>query len=628
MELNEVLTIVDRNNKRINKYKNVIYDILNRLDNENNELLSKINSLKMAYKINELKIDSNYETSSNTEIVDIYDDDVDSSRDESLDESIEDENVENNIDHGFIIPNEDNHITKSKFYSDFINDCVNANLHEAQFNFIYTFLKDPNTTFLTAPGGYGKSYCINILQKWYNKFYNNKFKNFNNTPFANNRLSQAYPIDILNDAIKKKDKIVFTATTGSAACVNNGMTIYKFLNCGVYDVKSKLSIREQSQARYDQNFNYLLNSCRTITPPMEKKLDLYLRLKSIQVIIIDEVSMLGKTTIEYINEYLKLVRNSSEQFGGIVIIFCGDLYQLPPVKDEYFFECSSASSLFKTNSNRNELVKNFRQSEDIEYANFLKKIRSDINFNKNTNDIYTFLSKYSTKEQRNKVMKNYPINMAFTKNEVALLNTNGINKLCRDTNQTKYIFTGQSYNNIDVNNIDYLDKEQKNLYNDIKEFAIGAKIVVTANITNTIVNGTNGIIEDIDKENNSILIKTAGINSISITINYHPFYDPKIIWYLENGIYKKESPKVLFYYMPLVLGYAITIHKSQGMTIGSMVLNMSNNLMQQHGMLYTALSRVKHSDYLYIENLDKYKNKIKNHIDSSVDKFMNFDCKK
>lgn len=176
--------------------------------------------------------------------------------------------------------------------------------------------------FLTAPAGYGKSYVIDTIVSLMKADYDS------NLPFG------------------EPSKIGLCASTGRAAKLINGKTLHSFLGIGL----AKCSAIEL--------YNNLLNG-KVKTAHFILKL-----LRALRVLIIDEISMTDNVLIDKVSTYLKLIRTNDLPFGGLQMIFVGDLHQLPPVNNRYFIESNSYQEL---RPHVMKLTKCHRQKEDPEF---------------------------------------------------------------------------------------------------------------------------------------------------------------------------------------------------------------------------------------------------------------------
>jgi ATP-dependent DNA helicase PIF1 len=144
------------------------------------------------------------------------------------------------------------------------------------------------STFFTGPAGSGKSHILSTILR------------------ANN---EGIGITTPTTGRTKKKKIVVTATTGVAACNIGGITIHSFAGIGV----GSGSYEEMAQ--------------RVMSNEYSKQ-----RWRECDILIIDEISMLGSSFLDKLNFIACRARNDRRPFGGVQLVVCGDFYQLPPVE--------------------------------------------------------------------------------------------------------------------------------------------------------------------------------------------------------------------------------------------------------------------------------------------------------
>jgi ATP-dependent DNA helicase PIF1 len=180
-----------------------------------------------------------------------------------------------------------------------------------------------HNVFLTGAGGTGKTHTINTFKQ----------------------------------LCSKDLKIATTSTTGVSALLMNGITLHSYLGIGL----GKGSV-DQLYAKISKN-NYIRK-----------------KWKELNVLIIDEISMLSPVLFDKLEEIARVLRKNSLPFGGIQLIFSGDFYQLPPVgdKDEpdtqkFCFESSDWNIVFER-ENQIQLKKIFRQTDET-YLTILNQIR-------------------------------------------------------------------------------------------------------------------------------------------------------------------------------------------------------------------------------------------------------------
>ena len=103
--------------------------------------------------------------------------------------------------------------------------------------------------------------------------------------------------------------------------------------------------------------------------------------KSLSVVIIDEISMVGNTMLSFIDQRLQELRGTKKPFGNVSIIAVGDLYQLQPIRDGWVFNdlkkgpSSLAPNLWKDHFKMFELTEIMRQKADIEFTELLNRLR-------------------------------------------------------------------------------------------------------------------------------------------------------------------------------------------------------------------------------------------------------------
>ena len=341
--------------------------------------------------------------------------------------------------------------------------------------------------------------------------------------------------------------------------------------------------------------------------------------KDTDVLIVDEVSMLSLKLFNMLNEIGKAIRKNPRPFGGIQLIFSGDFYQLPPVgnKDEpdtmrFCFESDNWNSIFRPNC-QIQLIKIFRQTDEI-YSTILNQIREG-KIKKKSNDL---LLQYVGREpEENLVVE--PTKLFPTKNKVEYINNSKMCSLDSEekeyvvkqvldvemTNEEKRIRLQYSKENIQTE-LDYLTGNlicDKNL-----KLKVGAQVMCIINIQlpsdEMICNGSQGIITRFCPATNLPIVKYN--NGVEMVMGRH-------IWVSEN------IPGIGVSQVPLILAWALTIHKSQGATLDTAEIDVGSGIFEC-GQTYVALSRVKSLNGLYLTSFDvrriKINTKVKEYYDS------------
>lgn len=338
------------------------------------------------------------------------------------------------------------------------------------------------------------------------------------------------------------------APTGIASKNIGGQTIHSFLSIGR---ETKLSVSE-IVSRFKPSRKY--------------------KMSQYDLIIIDEISMVQSYIFEFLDKVLREIRgNGLKPFGGAQIILFGDLYQLSPVvtketksllgnfKSKFFFD----THCFKNKFTMIELLECYRQ-KDKTFMDILDAVKknsiSEIHLNYLNDKCFK-----SNSEIDNDTM------ILTVKKETA--NTENINRLNK-INGDIVIYNAEITNTFDFN--DYLVKEQL-------ELKVGARVMFIKNeYEGKYHNGSMGTIVSLEKDKISVLIDDSE-NPIDIY---------KIAWEhqkMNNTTGEMETIGVVNQF-PLILGYALTIHKSQGLTLNKVHIDLSTRPFE-HGQLYVALSR-------------------------------------
>ena len=288
--------------------------------------------------------------------------------------------------------------------------------------------------------------------------------------------------------------------------------------------------------------------------------------------------MLEDTLFEKISEILSTIRGqlideklAEKPFGGIQMIFVGDFCQLAPVKGLY---CFLSKVWEKTEVDIIVLEELVRQTSD----QLFQKILSIVRKGKCTDNIITVLERLKDTQFSDSIIptKLYPVNIDVDKInniEVAKLKEKGYKSSLYKATCSK-------------------GNEKAALNYDI-ELTENSQIIITINIdiSHGLVNGTRGIIKHLGSD--YVVIEDA-YNNVH-TINYY------------KDIMNKKTSYIM--HMPIRTSYALSIHKSQGMTIDAVELDLGANIFA-HGQTYTALSRAKSLNSIKIISVDKNSFKI------------------
>ena len=330
--------------------------------------------------------------------------------------------------------------------------------------------------------------------------------------------------------------------------------------------------------------------------------------REVEILIIDEVSMMSKKIFEMLDAIGKRVRKNSRPFGGIQLIFSGDFYQLPPVSNkddpessQFCFESELWVETF-SKDNHVQLVKIFRQSDSI-YASILNQIREGRLKRSSVNILLEQVNKPINPDMIVRPTKLYPV-----RNKVEQINHSEMVKLDTITHEYPMKIAidlpmtppeRMERSNFTKEQIDMELNYIKNnlLCEEMLQLKIGAQVMCVANVEmsngTTLCNGSQGIITKIS---NLLLPVVKWNNGKETEMNYH-------VWQSEN------IPGIGISQIPLILAWALTIHKSQGATMDNAEIDVGSSIFEC-GQTYVALSRVKTLEGLYLTSFDVNRIKI------------------
>lgn len=331
--------------------------------------------------------------------------------------------------------------------------------------------------------------------------------------------------------------------------------------------------------------------------------------RSTDILVVDEVSMLSRKLFDLLNAIGKVIRNNSKHFGGIQLIFSGDFYQLPPVgnKEEpetmqFCFESDDWYSIFH-HDNQIQLKRIFRQSDEV-YASILNQIREG-KIKRKSNDL---LMKYVDRELSPSLIVE-PTKLYPTKNKVIQINTNKMNIL--STEERVYVM--KKLTNLEMSKSErairqqYSDEAIQNELNYLTNnliceqeitIKIGAQVMCVVNIKSEneiiVCNGSQGIVTGYCEITRCPIVK---------------YNNGKELVMARNTWLSDKIPGIGISQVPLILAWALTIHKSQGATLDAAEIDVGSGIFEC-GQTYVALSRVKSLDGLYLTSFDVTRIKI------------------
>ena len=414
---------------------------------------------------------------------------------------------------------------------------------DEQYKIISQKINQGKNIFITGGAGVGKSYIIT------------------------KKLKKDYGKDI-----------ALTATTGVAAVNIGGMTIHSFCNMGIGELPVQ------------QVVNSILND--------EEKVHIKKTIRETKILCIDEISMMSWYILEYIDAVLKGVRESSQPFGGIQIIVVGDFLQLPPVnkrnEDCKYFSSKFCKQCFENENDRkncekrsfcfnSELFKTFeivnleeikRQEKDKFFSVLLNRIR----FGRSVKGAYKIFTEKQVIISNDEAEQSNIIHLYPTNKDCMTRNTKKIDKLKGDYYTYESVDTFEPEEGIDVFKS---NEEIKKVLNDtICPETLRLKkdcrvmLIYNLDVSKGMCNGAIGTIKELDKKT----IKVEFDNGEICDIERLEFKTKD-----HDGEYIRTQ-------IPLIPAYAITIHKSQGLSLEKAMIKQENCFAS--GQTYVALSRL------------------------------------
>lgn len=356
---------------------------------------------------------------------------------------------------------------------------------------------------------------------------------------------KTYLLNNYIDYLKRNEiEVAVTASTGIAATHLNGRTIHSW--CGM-NIEEKMSQKQIDNLKENENIFFRVNAARAL--------------------VIDEISMLNANRLDLVNNICQALRQSLKPFGGLQAILCGDFFQLPPVvtrenEDDRFVVESEIWR--KMNLKVCYLDEQHRQ-EDERFLRILNSIRNNA-----VNQQVVEILKERLNQPINSTIK--PTKLYTHKYNVESENYIELNKLRGETRSYKMFEQG----------VPHLVKSLKEHYclaPETLKLKINAVVMfVKNNFNKGYVNGTLGKVAGFDDDSGYPIVETfSGQWIIAL---------PEI-WAIEEGRQVIASISQV----PLKLAWAITVHKSQGMSLDCAEIDLSKAF--EFGMGYVALSRVR-----------------------------------
>ena len=455
-------------------------------------------------------------------------------------------------------------------------------LNEGQRNFVDHVLNEiiinkasPLRIFCSGAGGCGKSVVLKLLHQTVSRYFSLQPNEDPSKPF-----------------------VKCMAFTGKAAFIIDGDTIHHGIG-----VQHKVKFSDYRPLSSDK-----LNSLKC-------------EFQNIKLLLFDEVSLIGTNFLSFINLRLQDIMGKNEIFGGIHVIAFGDLYQLPPVMDSWIFQdmkCNVrilGNNIWQEEFQLYELTEIMRQKDDKIFAEILNRIRNDSYTEKDIETIQT-RSTSETDSNLSDILHLFATNDAvndYNKKCYSKINTEKLIVECTDN-------ISGSFSAACRRKLLKLSKKQKKDIGSLipsLELAIGLhyELVYNLDVKDGLTNGSKGQIKHFtflggyDKpaiiwllfEHEKIGRKHRSHFSQYRTEEIEKSWTP-IFAKTKTFTLKKNGATVYRTQFPLKQCTARTVHKSQGCTVPSVVINLSGP--KRKHMMYVALSRVTSLQGLHVIDFD------------------------
>jgi ATP-dependent DNA helicase PIF1 len=407
---------------------------------------------------------------------------------------------------------------------------------------VYHEFQKGASMFITGPGGCGKSYLVEQIKS----------------------------------SVQRQGKTIYTtALTGTAACLIGGQTLHGWAGIGL-----------------------AADPTDVLVSNIRKKPTFAKRWKEVDVLIIDEISMMSAELFNKLNHIAQALRKNTNFYGGIQVVFCGDFAQLEPVmpgaeKVKFCFETVEWKKYLTARTYALTTV--VRQSDPV-----FQKILHEIRMGIVTVSTRTILNQRLIKERAEadihvegtphiiKATILYPL-----KRDVSGHNLQELNRLKALGAETRTFRTADCASGKSRAVQAAAGKTQQDILDKVIdreiELCVGAQVMLTKNldVENGLVNGSRGVVAEFDLDGNPVVIYDTGHKIGMEPVDFE-------VEYGEEVLTRKQ--------VPLILAWAITIHKSQGASLSEVITDLTQVF--GNGQAYVTLSRVKTLEGLFLLGID------------------------
>lgn len=415
--------------------------------------------------------------------------------------------------------------------------------------YVLDLLIQGKNVLLTGGGGVGKTHLISVI--------------FSELP----GLKRIYNG---STAVKRVQRIQLCALTGCAALLlgHKAKTIHSWAGIGLgKGTAGELYVKIRKNPRAMKN--WLLTD----------------------LLIIDEISMMTGELLDKLNEIAKRIRSNQKPFGGIQVMLVGDFFQLPPVnKGEEAVQFAFESESFREIINHIIELSIIHRQKDEVFQRILKEARHG----ELSKESCKIIRSYQGREWRENKIR--PTLLFPRRNEVDLINMSNLKALTgrRYTYEAKLVYDGKISAGFSEKDEDFqrvlMKCDSDAPYAKEIELTVDAQVMLITNLDpeNGLVNGSRGVV--------IYFCQASGLPYVEFLNGNKRLIGPHN-WEIDGYDFIKRSQ------IPLRLAYACTIHKSQGATLDSALIDIGSGTFE-YGQAYVALSRVRSLESLYVYDFD------------------------
>jgi ATP-dependent exoDNAse (exonuclease V) alpha subunit len=353
------------------------------------------------------------------------------------------------------------------------------------------------------------------------------------------------------------------ASTGVAALNIGGLTIHSWAGIGLANLP------------VDQIVENLLSARATKARA---------RIRRTRALAIDEISMLSSEVLEILNYVFQKIRQNDRPMGGIQILLFGDFLQLPPVnKFGSDFNFCFNSDIWQSLNMRNFVLREIFRQSDEKFIKILNNLRFG---NLDEDDVEALESRVKAKDNSLAIR---PTILTTHNAKVEKINHSELQKIPRETINFEAKYYGLP------DKIEFLKRNciAQNSLN----LKVGAQVMMIKNTYQKegVINGSLGIVREFSSKKSYPVVEFAGNKILTIAPEE---------WLVERF---DESKKAVICdagmnQVPLILAWAMTIHKSQGLTLDKISCDLSDVF--SPGQAYVALSRARSLEGVFIDAIN------------------------